>query len=852
MIRDKGSTVKEVALDLARRGFAVFPVHYMNPSGQCSCGKQDCDDAGKHPMTPNGFKDSSTDPAEIVRLFRGSRSAANLAVATGPASGVWVLDEDGPEGMEVVEELQRQHGTFPPTVSSLTGRAEGGRHRFFRYPVGVEIKSRNKITLPGYGKVSIDIRGSGGYAILPPSNHASGRRYTWEHDPDSTPIVEAPDWLVGLVVGNGKPAETIVTTPTATETSLTFTVLAPVEDLATAPGAPKGQRHATALRLIGGAIGRGIDPVVVAQHAVEWARRCSPAMDETEVLKIVSDLGRKQAISITRQSTAARPLPPPPPPWEPFPINALPEPIRTYVRRASGAIGCDPAYIGTAILPTLAGAIGNRRQIILKRGWVEPAVLWGVLVGDSGTLKSPAIDAATRHVRRRQAAAMEVFRQAETQYEDDLARYKLNLDDWKRTGRRKGEPQPEEPEKPICERFSCSDVTVEGLAVLLSDAPRGLLLIRDELAGWIASFDQYKPGNGADTAHWLTIHGARDLLVDRKTGDRKTIFVRRAAVSVVGGIQPGTLRRALGREHFENGLAARLLLTMPLRREKKWTEAEIDEDLDHRIDEILGRLLDLEPHHGDDGPEPVVLGLTAGGKAAWIAFYDEHAGRLADATGDLAAVLSKIEGAAARLALIVHLVREAAGDRKIGKAIDEASITSGIALAQWYGREAERIYQVLSETDEDRQRRQVLDLIRRRGGTITANDLRRRSRLFATSEDAERFLDGLVKAGYGSWRDAGQGEAGGRPTREFTLSDVVSVSETQKPSENEEVSETEAPAERQERAEVQRSNGQAGGTSVSETPSKPEENRVSVTETAEAGGIETSTDPSDGWEEIRI
>ena len=57
--------------------------------------------------------------------------------------------------------------------------------------------------------------------------------------------------------------------------------------------------------------------------------------------------------------------------------------------------------------------------------------------------------------------------------------------------------------------------------------------------------------------------GARDLLVDRKSEGQKPIFVPRAAVSIVGGIQPQVLRRALGPEHFENGLAARMLLTMP-------------------------------------------------------------------------------------------------------------------------------------------------------------------------------------------------------------------------------------------------------------------------------------------------
>ena len=148
-------------------------------------------------------------------------------------------------------------------------------------------------------------------------------------------------------------------------------------------------------------------------------------------------------------------------------VKVLPEPIRTFVRRGSAALGVDPSYLATALLATLAGTIGNNRVILLKRGWTEPSVLWCVLVGDSGTLKSPAIDAATKHVRQRQAEAIEVYRKAMETYETDYEQYKADLAAWRHGGKKAGKPPPEEIVKPTCERFTCSDVTVEGLAVLL-------------------------------------------------------------------------------------------------------------------------------------------------------------------------------------------------------------------------------------------------------------------------------------------------------------------------------------------------------------------------------------------------
>lgn len=186
MVQQHSGTSKDAALDLARRGFAVFPVHSIKPDGQCSCGTKDCSNAGKHPMTQNGLKDASSDPTAVERLFRGPRSSANIGLATGPASGIWVLDVEA-TGLPVLDQWQTQHGTLPTTVSSITGG--GGKHLAFKWN-GVEVRNRTKIN----GE-PIDCRGDGGYVVVPPSNHKSGRRYRWEHSPDDTPIVEAPSWL---------------------------------------------------------------------------------------------------------------------------------------------------------------------------------------------------------------------------------------------------------------------------------------------------------------------------------------------------------------------------------------------------------------------------------------------------------------------------------------------------------------------------------------------------------------------------------------------------------------------------------------------------------------------------------
>ena len=139
------------------------------------------------------------------------------------------------------------------------------------------------------------------------------------------------------------------------------------------------------------------------------------------------------------------------------------------------------------------------------------------------------------------------------------------------------------------------------------------------------------------------MHNGESIVVDRKTGIPRTIFVPQAAVCVCGGIQPAILHRALGIEHRESGLAARLLLTCPPRIAKRWTEADIDPAAEAEIARLVDRLYELQPTDGDEGEHrPVVVGLTRDAKAAWKAYYNDHAQEQADLAGELSAAWSQV------------------------------------------------------------------------------------------------------------------------------------------------------------------------------------------------------------------
>jgi hypothetical protein len=160
-------SLHDAALAYARRGVPVFP----------------CERGAKRPLTRNGHWDATTDPRIIERWWQRWPSA-NVGVPTGKKSGVVVLDVDVDDGgLESLARLERAVAPAPKTARARTGG--GGIHVFFRYPRGTEIRNSAGLLGPG-----LDVRGEGGYVVVPPSRTQSA--YQWV---DSSPLAEA-SWLI--------------------------------------------------------------------------------------------------------------------------------------------------------------------------------------------------------------------------------------------------------------------------------------------------------------------------------------------------------------------------------------------------------------------------------------------------------------------------------------------------------------------------------------------------------------------------------------------------------------------------------------------------------------------------------
>ena len=436
--------------------------------------------------------------------------------------------------------------------------------------------------------------------------------------------------------------------------------------------------------------------------------------------------------------------------WIPYPLEQIPDPLASYVEDQADAIGCHPVMIAMPLLTAAAAAIGDTRVLRAKGQWNVPSILWSMIVSESGTAKTPAFRAALTFTRERERKLRKEYEETLKAWQVEFAEYKSALQRWKK--KPAGE-EPDCPPQPPMPRVLVSDTTIQAIAPILNANARGILLGTDELSGWFGSFDKFNKGAASgDTGYWLSMYCGEPIIRDRITGDHSNLYVPRALCSITGGIQPGILRRTLSNEHQESGLAARFLFVMPPRRKKHWQTNEpslaIAETV-RGVFEFLNELKFVDNEHGE--PEAAVLTLDDEARKLYGDWYDRHQDETLERVGTMAAAWSKLEEIPLRLALVFHLIRCATGEPVQQVQVDRESMQRAIAVANWHKRETDRVYSSLHQSEAERDRMDLIDYIKQKGGTITVRELQRNRRQFKTADDADKALTDLVNSHHGFW-----------------------------------------------------------------------------------------------------
>lgn len=319
------------AVEYAKRGIKVFPVHEVVADKDteelfCSCDKgRQCLDTGKHPRTEDGFESATNDP-EVVAALWTRWPNANIGMPTGKVNNVAVIDADGEVGLATLEE--RGYSEKAPRVRT----GSGGVHVYAAYPDDLDIPSKVKAYGPG-----IDTRGKGGYVLLPPSNHISGRGYEWERELNGH-VPDAPGWLRKEVLKGAEKMSRAEPLP---------------ETIAEGGRNSYIYSYACTLRARGLTEGEILEAIRLLN-----ASRCEPPLEEDELRSIAGSAAKRAPGDKLKEYVypgAGNGLPGAPE----FPVEAMPAATRQLIREAAAAISCPPEFIAVPMLTTLAGAIGN-------------------------------------------------------------------------------------------------------------------------------------------------------------------------------------------------------------------------------------------------------------------------------------------------------------------------------------------------------------------------------------------------------------------------------------------------------------------------------------------------------------
>lgn len=219
-----------------------------------------------------------------------------------------------------------------------------------------------------------------------------------------------------------------------------------------------------------------------------------------------------------------------------FPFDIFPIQIQELIKDAENTIGFNPEYLSTGILSVCATAIGT--SIDLDNGsYKTMPILWLAIIGRSGTGKTHPLSFAINPLKEKD-------KQYFIEYQELYKIYEL---------------QDNKGSKPKYINSILSDFTIEKLAETLQYNDKGVIIFKDELIGWINSFDQYN--SGGEQQKYIELFNGQTLTKDRVSN--KAIRVEKPNVNILGGLQPKVLKKMASNNRNEDGFLARFLFVYP-------------------------------------------------------------------------------------------------------------------------------------------------------------------------------------------------------------------------------------------------------------------------------------------------
>lgn len=505
-------------------------------------------------------------------------------------------------------------------------------------------------------------------------------------------------------------------------------ILAADDDVGT-PGNPGLTKSTEAARAVGGYLAKpdfGSDRPDGATDfndlhqtiGADAVRACIEAAARVEPVPMFHELLDADAVAPWPDPT---PLPDALPAVQAFDAELLPEALRGWVADIAHRMQCPPDFPASGTLVALSSLIGARAVVAPKArdDWRVVPILWGLIVGRPGVMKSPALSEVLKPLQRLEATERDQWQVAHEAWELDCKVADMAAEANEKQARGLATKDPakarallepvDTPAEPLARRYMVNDATVEKLGELLTVNQWGVLVYRDELHGLLCSMD--RQGQEGARGFYLTGYdGNQGHAVDRI--GRGESYIPRVCLAMLGGIQPGKLqsyvREAVAGGTGDDGLLQRFGLAVwpDVNREFVYVDRWPDTPAKQAAWAVFERLDQLQPASDTD---PQEWRFTTDAQALFeewlIPFETEIRGE--ELHPALVSHLSKYRKLIPALALIFALV----DTPDSGGVIHERELIRALAWGEYLRSHAERIY-AAAVIPETAGAKQLLDKIK--------------------------------------------------------------------------------------------------------------------------------------------
>lgn len=486
-----------------------------------------------------------------------------------------------------------------------------------------------------------------------------------------------------------------------------------------------------------------------------------------------------------------------------FDPDLLPEDFRAWVEDIGTRMQIPLDYIAITAMIGAGTLIGRKIVVRPKQrdNWTEVPNLWGIAVGPSGVMKSPAMKAALSPLRMIGVRAGEEFAKKDEEYKRAYKKYEIEKKVLETAATRGSKGKQgnfdgidgkalnellalKEPDRPVMRRYIVSDSTVEKLGELLLENPVGILCNRDELFGLLDNLE--REDRASDRAFYMSSWNGSDIIEVDRIG-RGSRFIYGACLSLIGSTQPGRLTAHLAHslkgDRADDGLMQRFSMLVFPDVSENWEmiDAEPDpgkrrlaysvmEHLDQLTAEAAGAIRDEkdagELYTADAGDLPFLRFGPNGYEqfADWLTRHERRI-RSRDMHPAMVAHMAKHKKLVPVIALISHLAQRQTGP------IAAAAVSRAIRWAEFLEAHAWRAYASAGAINANGARA-ILQAIwaGKMKTTFTAREVQRLNLLgLDSAENVRAALDLLVDL---AWLTTPEDSTRrrGRPSDKYALS----------------------------------------------------------------------------------